>query len=271
MKLANLADSSIRESSGVAASRRYPDPLQGIVWTHNDSGNRSVLYATNRRGAAINQFWVDAPNIDWEDIAEGPGVDGSPALYIADIGDNQKARTEVMILRVAEPYAYGGPPTFALYPDRLRFAYPGGARYDAETLLIDPRTVEAFIVTKDSGGVSRVFKSPGPLTTQTPGELVTLVQVATVRFSSWMSYGRMATGGDIAADGSKLVIRTYTHVYEWPIKPGQSVAQALTFNARRSFSVPFEQGESVCYRPDDRALLLTSEKTPCPLYELPPR
>src|SRR3954470_10281646 len=41
VRLADLEDRAIKESSGIVASRRDPD----IFWTHNDSGNSPTIYA----------------------------------------------------------------------------------------------------------------------------------------------------------------------------------------------------------------------------------
>jgi len=280
VKLANLADTRVRESSGLATSLRYPDSVSGVLWTHNDSGNAPYLFATDRTGKALACFEVvGATNVDWEDVAEGPGYiepDGSYArsLYIADIGDNAKSRSDLSIYRVREPDVYAARP----YPqvsqtdpaEKFPFVYPNGAHYDAETLLVHPKTGDVYIVTKDSGGTSRVFRFPWSLVQRRPRVTVTLEEVGRVQFTGLLSVSRTVTGGDIAPDGSKLVMRTYTQAHEWPIHPRQTVAQALRFNVRRSFALPLEQGEAICYRPDGRALLLTSEASPCPLYELPP-
>ncbi len=41
---------------------------------------------------------------DWEDISIGPGPQrGKSYLYIGDIGDNNEARSEIVVYRVAEP------------------------------------------------------------------------------------------------------------------------------------------------------------------------
>ena len=45
-QLAVLKDKSIKESSGIAASRNHPD----IYWTHNDSGDGPFIYAFDIRG-----------------------------------------------------------------------------------------------------------------------------------------------------------------------------------------------------------------------------
>jgi len=43
--LVNLENQSIKESSGIAASRRNA----GIFWTHNDSGDGPFIYAFDRQ------------------------------------------------------------------------------------------------------------------------------------------------------------------------------------------------------------------------------
>ena len=98
--IAVLADSAVTESSGLAASRRQP----GLLWTHNDSGGGPIVFATDERGTALGRFAVPgAENIDWEDLAIGPGVDGNDALFIADIGDNARSREELVVWQVPEP------------------------------------------------------------------------------------------------------------------------------------------------------------------------
>lgn len=276
VELAFLQDTRVTESSGLATSLRYPDPLTGVLWTHNDSGNPPYLFATNRQGEALACFsLVKATNVDWEDMAEGPGYEGTPSLYLADIGDNGRVRNNLAIYRLPEPDAYQS----AAYPlvtplklvERFALQYPGGAHYDAEAFLIHPVTGAAYIVTKEASGDSRVFRFPKPLTQMVSDSMVTLVEVAAVHITHTYNFGRMITGGDISPDGTKVVLRTYTDAYEWPISAGQTVEQALSNNAWKRFAIPFAQGESIAYRTDGKALLCTYEASPCPLYELPPQ
>ena len=63
----------ITEASGLAASRDN----SGVVWTHNDSGGAANLYALGRRAELKATLPLSgAANIDWEDIARGPGPSG---------------------------------------------------------------------------------------------------------------------------------------------------------------------------------------------------
>ncbi len=64
--LCRLASPSIRESSGIACSRRR----EGVFWTHNDSGGDPRIYAFNRKGEDL--FRCDDGANDFEAVA----VDG---------------------------------------------------------------------------------------------------------------------------------------------------------------------------------------------------
>lgn len=88
---------AIAESSGLAASRRFP----GVIWTHNDGGFQ-FLFAVNRSGKMLGAFQVAGNLIDWEDLA----TDAAGNLYLADTGSNGMARTHVAVHRVKEPNPY---------------------------------------------------------------------------------------------------------------------------------------------------------------------
>ena len=85
----------ITEASGLAVSRDNA----GVVWTHNDSGGAASLYALGRHGELRATLPLSgAVNVDWEDMAIGPGPAGAPDwLYAADIGDNDAVRPSVRV------------------------------------------------------------------------------------------------------------------------------------------------------------------------------
>ena len=88
-------DSEIKECSGVAASRQYPD----IFWVHSD-GAREHLYAINRKGEIRAEFKVKGAEFhDWEDIT----IDTNNNLYAADTGNNNSKRAEVAVYQFPEP------------------------------------------------------------------------------------------------------------------------------------------------------------------------
>jgi hypothetical protein len=275
-RLAVLADPDITESSGLAASIQQP----GILWTHNDSGEGldagegARLYATDRAGRALASLAVPgAINRDWEDLALGPGADGTTAsaLYIADTGDNGASRDDAALYRVPEPTVdptRTGRRGESAPAERFPLVYPDGAP-DVETLLVHPTTGEVLLLAKDGSGGSALYRAPGPLVADQP---VALERLGTIEIDGLIAPSRLATGGTVAPDGARVVIRTYVAAHEWDIAPGATLAATLLDGASRRVVLPImAQGEAIAYAATGGALLVTSEGSPAPLYELVPR
>lgn len=113
---ARFEDPAINESSGLVKSRR----LDGVFWTHNDSGDRPRIFAVTREGRSIGAVEIlKARNVDWEDIA----IDDVGFLYLCDIGNNRNRRTDLIVYRVPEvnPKRIRTANVAARFP----FRYPG--------------------------------------------------------------------------------------------------------------------------------------------------
>ena len=152
-----------------------------VLWAHNDSGDTARIFAIDLTGALRATVDVDvAKAIDWEDIA----ADGT-TLYVADIGDNQRARTEIFVYRVTEPALTAT----SADAEKITLRYPDGA-HDAEALMVDPVGKQLVVVTKEAAGTSHVYTTPlaapGPLQEQTTLSL---------------GIGQLVTAGDIERDG----------------------------------------------------------------------
>jgi hypothetical protein len=199
------------ELSGLAVSVAQP----GVLWAHNDSGDRARVFALRRDGALLASVDVGgAQAVDWEDLALARG-----RLYLADIGDNGAQRPAVDVYRVREPGVLGGAAPASTEPaERFRLRYPDGA-HDAETLLVEPRTGELAIVTKRLSGDSGVYVARRPA----PGATTTLRHVADLE----LGLGGLATGGDVSADGRVVAVRTYSTVVAWAKRPGETLASTL--------------------------------------------
>jgi hypothetical protein len=187
----------VSELSGLVASRRRA----GIWWSHEDSGAGPVLWALHADGSLAGRWDVGgAAAVDWEDIAAGPGPDGRPVLYVADIGDNAAARASIDVYRLPEP----GPGSGTTAPAaRLSLRYPDGP-HDAEALLVDPRRGTLVVVTKGLTG-GRAYTLPTPLpfggrATLRPGPRIPL---------------GLATAGDVSRDGSVVALRGYGQLAVW--------------------------------------------------------
>lgn len=211
----HVATPDATELSGLALSRTQA----GVLWTHNDSGDRARVFAVAPDGRLLADLAVpNAENVDWEDIEIGPATGGGDALYLADIGDNLGKRANVVVYRVPEPRLAGGAPAQTAAAQPLVLRYPDGAR-DAEALLVDPKTGALVIVSKDFGGTSRVYVAQSPAT----GATTTLKRVGTLS----LGIGEAVTAGDVAADGRTIAIRTYDKAYVWSRRSGESITATL--------------------------------------------
>lgn len=233
----------VGESSGVAASQRTP----GIFWTHNDSGDPD-LFAVDARGALRGRVRVQGAAVrDWEDMAAGPCAAGR-CLYVADIGDNEGQRAEIIVYRVAEPAPGDGRTAPA---EALRARYPDGP-HDAEAIFVLP-TGQVHLVTKGEKGHVAVYRFP---TTATPGAVSTLERVRELSAGEVERPERI-TGASISPDGRWLALRTLRALSLHPVASFLAGGQAP---ARTTDLRPLNeaQGEAVDFT-SNNTVVLTSE------------
>jgi len=208
----------IMEASGIVASRKHAN----VLWTHNDSGAPEI-YAINTRGQHLGRYTLHGCNdIDWEDIAIGTatGTDRD-YIYLGAIGDNQRQRESRSICRMPEPAVNEHQQAVVEHindVEVIKFRYADGS-HDAETLLADPLSGDLYIITKRVNPAG-VYRIPGAAPTN---EVHTLTRIAELPY-------RYLTGGDIAPDGTEILIKSYTSIYYWKRLPGVSLEE--TFRLR---------------------------------------
>lgn len=255
-------DKAISESSGLAASQRYP----GLLWTHNDSMNPAQAFLVNAQGQTVVTCNITkAENLDWEDIAlAGNGKDAW--LYVGDIGDNFGIRAVLQIYRLREPKINPdktGQVVDAKPVESMGLEYPDGA-HDAESLLATPSGL-IYILSKSKDGKSRLYVTPEPYKADSRqilkfvGEVDVFAQGKSPR----------ATSAEFSPDGKRLAVTTYKELYEWklptPFDCGKLGAIAPVVRALP----PLPQCEGVCYSADGTRIYVSSEKENSPVWEFP--
>lgn len=251
-----IKSDEITESSGLVQSRCNPS----IFWTHNDSGGGEFIYAINEKGEKLGTWKVTgAKNNDWEDIATIKDKSGKCFLYLGDIGNNSKKKSQLTIYKVIEPNvsetdksSNKKKPNKTARAEAIKFSYPNGT-HDAETLLVHPNTGEIYVLTKPMIGASEVFKIG------TKVEKIGIISVPAIPDG-------FLTGGEISPEGKHIVLCDYFAAYEitlpekakkfddiWKEKPAK-----IELGER-------EQGEAVCYSADGKKIYATSEKKNSPV------
>lgn len=249
-----VTNGDLVEASGIAVSRTTPN----VLWSHNDSRDGPRLYAFSPDGTDLGVFSVPGGfALDWEDMAAGPGPDGTGAyLYAGDIGDNFSIRDGVIAIHRVEDL---DPSTMdGAFPrsDPIPLVYPDGP-HNAEALFVDPIDPAVYIVTKTKD-VAQVFRGPLDIT----GEQTEMQLVASVPL------GDEVSGADISADGSIIAFRGYRTVWMWYRAPGQSIGDALAVTPCEAPSPDERQGEAVAF--DDTLSYFTiSEDVSPAIYRIP--
>lgn len=261
-----VAPADLTEISGVAVSRRQP----GVLWVHNDSGAGATVHALSELGdERVRYELASAKANDWEDIALGPypGAEGD-FLYLGDIGDNDRKRMDIGVYVVAEPdvASAAGPVVEQPIDHYLPLAYPDEP-HDAETLFVDPVGGALFVLTKAFDGQSKLFRYAPPFV---PDQRATLQLAAELELADFIDLtkplGIMTTGGDIAPDGSLVLVRTYEAVWAWRRAPGQTVGEALAGEVCELETQDERQGEAISFTADGKGYVTISEDPTPPIY-----
>jgi hypothetical protein len=254
-----VAEPSLREASGVAPSLRNP----GVLWLHNDSGDRARLFAIGTDGAALGQLAVPGPAApDLEDVATAACPDGSgPCIWIADTGNNGLDRTDLALHAVPEPAVSAAAPlgmATAATAWRIPLSY-GGLAIDSEALAVAADGNSFVLFEKVDDERARVFTATGPFADGAP---VTLTLAGTVTSPGVaITYGRMITGAALHPSGTRLALRVYTGIFEyrglaggWPTALDAAERVTVTLGPLSE-----RQGEAVGYDETGRGLWTISE------------
>lgn len=227
-----LMDTAVREPSGIVMSRHH----EGVAWTHGDSGNGNWLFALDRGGQVLARLRVDnAQNIDWEDIA----VDDAGHLWLADSGNNESDRRDLVLHRIPEPDPHAKLEHVAVdrsiryrYADQHEFGRPR-ANFDAESLMWwDGRL---WLFTKHRGDCNT--KLYGVPTDATTDELV-LEPLASFDLGAALGQGYPASrfpcqtsAADASPQAGKWALLSYDAIFVFALpEPGSSDLFARPLN-----------------------------------------
>jgi hypothetical protein len=189
--------SSVPEASGLASSRVTPQ----LFWTHNDS-TEPIVHAVGVDGRVRGRVRIMGASVtDWEAIATAPCNAGS-CLFIGDIGDNDGARSSVVIFRIPEPTPEQGSSAEATIIEGM---YPEGPQ-DAEAMFV--RDGALFVVTKGEEAPIRLYRFP-TLTDRGPHRLHL---VATLTEQAADKIARI-TDAAVSPDDRWVALRTNAQVY----------------------------------------------------------
>ncbi|HEX8344607.1 MAG TPA: hypothetical protein VF657_07660 [Actinoplanes sp.] len=246
-KVCKIQSSRLTELSGLVATDK------GFITINDGSlapSSKQIYYLDDDCTIVDQVSYSGGGPRDTEDMALS--ADGK-TLWIADIGDNDGVRETVGLWKM--------PASGSKRPVLNRLTYPDGA-HDAEAMLLNGDGTP-IIVTKDVGKAG-VYVPAGPLEANT-SEGVRMRRVgqvdlpATTTSNPLSAPGRLViTGGAVAPDGSRVVLRTYADAFEFDVTGGDVVA-ALKGTPRATPLPDEPQGEAITYSADGKTFLTTSD------------
>lgn len=240
-----FTDASIDESSSAAMSYAVPTAF----WTCNDENTSPHAFLVDTvTGNTIGSFsWSDSSGItDPEAIC----VDNQGRLWWADIGDNDRKRSNISIFMCPDP---GAGSHGTLSGERYYFKYDDGTKWNAECLLIHPVSQLRFIVSKKSSGAA-LWQIPTTL--QGGGVRNPLTR-------AWPVMPANVSDGCFSLDGRWVFWRcegANTTVYVW---------NASTWQPAGEITVPSQtKPEGITMAWDGLSLWITSEGVNAPFYNV---
>ncbi len=243
------------ELSGLAASQRHPD----VFWAHNDSGSALELFALDAEGKVRARLKLTGAEArDVEDVTVGPCAPGEerPCVFLADIGDNFERRDAVRLLRLPEPEALADA---TLPVDVLPFTYPDGP-HDAESLVVDTRSGRLAVITKSHRSLGDVYALDGLRT----GAPIQAVKLGTLEVPEGVD--RATTAASLHPSGQRLLLRTYTRVWEVRQPDAARLEELLKGGIFEVPSGSQAQAEAITFLQDGRGYFLGTEFTSQPLW-----
>ncbi len=242
----NTINQNYKELSGLVCGHKN----ETFIYMVEDKGNPNKIYVFNQTGVLQTKLILEGlENIDWEDLAIGPGpVEGESYIYVADIGDNDANRNSVRIIRFVEPdlsTIASNSITINNY-DIITFQYPKGAR-DAETLMINPFTKDLIIMTKVEL-VTRVYQLKYPYTANiNKAEFVGLLPTSKL------------VAGDISKDGQRITVKNKGNIYYWETQSNDIYKTLFHSPPKIITYVPEPQGESIGFSLDGKSYFTITE------------
>lgn len=256
-RVGTITDSRVKELSGMVCTSKH----EGIYWIHNDSDDTARIFAINEQGIVLAEIRITGAGAnDWEDISRGAGPDPNKTyLYLADTGNNNLSRSELVIYRIEEPELphLGTGQVFNSGPSTaIRFRYPDG-NFNCEAFVADPDTPGLYLITKVDG-TAGAYRFPSPLGI---AGTQTLVKIRNINL------GDLITAADVSRDGRKLLVRTYSQVREYVISENESFSALFSKSSRVLPDNNSEaKSESICFDFHDREYLTSNEGNPAPIH-----
>lgn len=183
---------NINESSGLTIN------TDGSFWTHNDSGDKPVIYKIDTLGNLLKTIYLKgATAIDFEDITQ----DKQGNIYVCDCGNNSNRRQALCIYKISHVDITTGRDTVTPqkisfnYPDQKLFPPPKAKQnFDCEALVVYNDSIFLFSKNRGISPYGRRYVIPN-----SPGNY-TATLLDSIKTNRWI------TGAALSPDNKTLIL-----------------------------------------------------------------
>lgn len=274
--LGSFEHAALNESSGLAASPTHP----GVLWTHNDSGDKPRLFASTLEGRHLAVLTLSGAGAeDWEDLASF-SLDGKAYLLAADTGDNRSKRKSCTLYVVEEPILDLRQPAVDLTRKPAwtqTFTYEDGPR-NCEAVAVDVKSGQIYLLSKED--LPAVLYTLELKKDAAAEEMMVARPLAPVHLPQpdpqdlledpiYGKYRSQPTALDISPDSSRALVVTYKDAYLFRRPKGLSWQQSFKSDFKIIRLPKRLQGESGCFTSDGRAIIVGTEGRPSTLWRIP--
>jgi len=271
--LGAFTDPEITESSGVVMASPSVNPKASqAFWTFNDSGGKPALFRVDVSGKTTATINIASTfNVDWESMCTFDFGD-KHYLAIADVGDNLKRRKKCHIYVFPEPVA--PLPKTANCKEDFVFTYEDGPK-NCEAISYNHDDNSFWLVEKVHIDGKRktpagIYRLENPLLTRgrdAKEKPLVAKKVGTLNVRSFTAMP--VTGMAFSPDRKQLVIRSYFVCYLFTKADCKTWLETVQQTNPRTIICPIQsQGEAICFMPDSKSLLLTSEGAKASIWKI---
>ena len=184
-KKIDLPKNLLHETSGL-------ESYENDFITHNDSGNKSILYVINLQGKVKNTFSLNKiSNTDWEDLSADKSF-----IYIADIGNNYGVRKDLKIYKLNKR-TFNIDSILISYKSQINFKSNYFNEYDAEAIATFEESILLFSKNRLKE-ITQIYKIPKDQ------KDVSLIPVGEINVNG------LITGADYNEDLKLMVLSGYS-------------------------------------------------------------
>ena len=237
-------DKRVNELSGIIKSKKY----KNIYWTHNDSGDKAVIYALpldkKLTKKNIKKIKIKgATHIDFEDISYY-----GDSILIGDFGNNKNKRKDLCIYMIDEPNPYKDKKVKVIKKINIKFEdqkkFPAKKKnFDIEAMFTKDKKI--YILTKHRDDTyTKLYRL------KTIDKKINILEKI-----SEFDVKAKVTGADATQDGKYVAVLTYKGI--WLFKPKKR--DENIFNGKKTYiKLKKDQYEAISF--DEKNILFTNEK-----------